>query len=177
MWYYLCLNFRWILIHYHSEDPENTPFGPTQNDTTIHRYANTALSLALFAMRLVSLGTANLPIPVTFTRRQILATQALIDANDSGDGDNSEEYNNLIHEFLCAFFFDVHDTYDEIQDSEPIGVFVMLSSLEPDSKGNFISARSIVTWLGGVQWMMRLTATVEVREKMQTTVYEDNAVT
>jgi hypothetical protein len=126
-------------------------------------------------MRLVSLGTENSPIPVTLTERQTLATQALSDANDSAD--NSEEYNHLIHEFLCAFFFDVHHSYDEIQDSEPIGVFVMLSALEPESKGNFLSARSIVTWLGGVQWMMRLTATVEVRERMQMTHYEDNAVT
>jgi hypothetical protein len=165
-----------ILTTSHRDDPENTPFGPTQNKVTVQRYINTALCLMLFAIRLAPLEPDQMPIPVTFTDRQILATQALIDANQSLTGDGSEEHNSLIHEFLCAFFFEVHPNYDEIQDSEPIGVFVMLSSLEPGCKGSFESARSIVTYLGGVQWMMRLVGTVEVRERMQVTVYEDNAV-
>lgn len=163
------------LTLYYRDDPENIPFGPTQNDTTMQRYLGTLLSLMLFAIRLLPLSPNDRPIPITFTDRQILATQALMDANQSLT-DYSEEHHFVIHEFLLAFFFDIHRDYDEIQNTEPIGVFVMLSSLEPGSKGNFQPARTIVSWLGRVQWLMRLAATVEVREKMRTTVYDDNAV-
>jgi hypothetical protein len=141
----------------------------------MQRYLGTLLSLMLFAIRLIPLSLNNMPIPVTFTDRQLLATQALMDANLSLI-DSSEDYHPIIHEFLLAFFFDIHPDYDEIQDTEPIGVFVMLSSLEPRSKGNFQPARTIVSWLGRVQWLMRLTATVDIKEKMKTTAHDDNAV-
>jgi hypothetical protein len=142
----------------------------------MQRYLGTLLSLMLFAIRLLPLAPEDMPIPVTLTDRQVLATQALMDANESLTEDCAEEHNPIIHEFLLAFFFDIHAKYDEIQDTEPIGVFVMLSSLEPGSKGNFAPARTIVSWLGRVQWLMRLAATVEVRERMKVTEYEDNAV-
>jgi hypothetical protein len=160
---------------HHRDDPENIPFGPTQNEATMQRYLGTLLSLMLFSIQLLPLAPEDMPIPVTFTNRQILATQALMDANESLT-DCSEEHHLIIHEFLLAFFFDIHPKYDEIQDTEPIGVFVMLSSMEPESKGNFQPARTIVSWLGRVQWLMHLAATVEVRERMKVSEYEDNAV-
>lgn len=142
----------------------------------MQRYLGTLLSLMLFSIRLLPLARQDMPIPVSLTDRQILATQALINANHTLTGDCSEEHHPIIHEFLLAFFFDIHPNYDEIQDSEPIGVFVMLSSLEPRSKGNFQPAATIVSWLGRVQWLMRLAATVEVRTRMKGTQYDDNAV-
>ena len=142
----------------------------------MQRYLGTLLSLMLFAIRLLPLSLEDMPIPVTLSDRQILATQALMDANQTLAQDCSEEHNLIIHEFLLAFLFDIHPKYDEIQDTEPIGIFVMLSSLEPEAKGNFQSARTIVSWLGRVQWLMRLAATVEVRKQMKVTEYQDNAV-
>ena len=113
----------------------------------MQRYVSFALRLMLFAFLLAPSEPDQMAIPVTFTERQILATQALIDANES----ESEGYlRNITLSSISSFVLSTLMCTLAMMRSKTLNLLEsdpMLSSLEPGSGGNFESARSIVTYL------------------------------
>lgn len=142
------------------------------------RYLGYGLSLFMMAMRIVKLEDEHktLPIPVVFTERQKAAARALAQKMDTGPTTYREGRNNIIHEMFMAFFFDIHDNFDKLAKVEPIGVWIMLASIDAKKNGKFRDAAPIVSILGGLQWVMRLSAVYEVNKRMDSDPREDNAV-
>jgi hypothetical protein len=176
--HYIFIQLPHVTLEITSDDPDNKPFGPTQNETTMSRYLGYGLSLFMMAIHIVKLEDKRRmpPIQVVLTDRQKAAACAIAHKMDTSPTTYRPTCNNIIHEMLMAFFFDIHDDFDKLARVEPIGVWIMLASIDAKKNGKFRDAAPIVSILGGLQWVMRLAAVYEVDRHMTSDPREDNAV-
>lgn len=142
------------------------------------RYLGYGLSLFMMAVHIVNLEDKHQmpPIPVVLTDRQKAATRAIVHKMYTNPTTYRPTRNHIIHEMLMAFFFDIHNDFDKLARVEPIGVWIMLASIDAKKNGKFRDAAPIVSILGGLQWVMRLAAVYEVDRRMTSDPREDNAV-
>ena len=132
----------------------------------------------MMAIRTIKLQDAGKPLPIkiVLSDPQKQATHSLATKMASKPTTYQPGRNSLIHNMFKAFFFDIHPDFDKLAKVEPIGMWIMLASIESHTQGKFRDAAPIVSILGGMQWVMRLAAIYEVNQCMTQHPREENAV-